>query len=432
MYRLDALFSCDLVCLIRILMMPRRRVLAGSDVRSLIPGFYAGSNGVRFFDVGVCYLWTGSGELDKAAGLLDVATPQDGGSVGHSRGVRDLQRGLYRGVRLTRPLRRLSQCVEVEIPIGTLKVLSSFREKWSRVQEKIPPVGYNGGYLYCGAEGGRSAMFNGCDTFVLTAGTTLRWAAFLSVSKVLIDEAGDCEYDAYITDVVFDLTCPSYRVAEVDVHVVFGLTCRDWLVRTMWLLTWCSAWPGRVEPNIYPISFSPLPHPRSFLGRSSGEGFVVALCWIQGAVYGREHIAAGRGRVLFKSVGTESLSELVGAKNSLESVGTISPLELIGTESPLELVGTESPLELVGTESLLELVGTEGPLESVGIKSSLELVGTESPLELVGIESPLEPIEIKSLLELIRIESLLELIGIESPLELRSTLRDDRGGPWAL
>lgn len=39
-------------------MMLRRRVLAGSDVRSLIPGFYAGSNSFRFFDVGVCYLWT--------------------------------------------------------------------------------------------------------------------------------------------------------------------------------------------------------------------------------------------------------------------------------------------------------------------------------------------------------------------------------------
>ncbi|RRT78378.1 hypothetical protein B296_00018652 [Ensete ventricosum] len=416
MYRLVALFSCDLVCLIRILMMPRRRVLAGSDARSLIPGFYAGSN----------------------AGLRDVATPQDGGSVGHSRGVRDLQRGLYRGVRLTRPLRRLSQCVEVEIPIGTLKVLSSFREKWSRVQEKIPPVGYNGGYLYCGAEGGCSAMFNGCGTFVLTAGTTLRWAAFSLVSRVLIDEADDrCRHNRHsLRPDVSELSgcrggCPRGLRADMlrlvgQDDVVLGLVreklrgglCCGAVVRTGVCLLYCGC------------------------GDFTRSDIVVGLeSWIRGAVYGREHIVAGRGRVPFKSVGTESLSELVGAKNSLESVGTISPLELIGTESPLELVGTESPLELVGTESLLELVGTEGPLESVGIKSSLELVGTECPLELVGIESPLESIEIKSLLELIRIESPLELIGtespleltrIESPLELRSMLRVGRGGPWAL
>ncbi|RWV99084.1 hypothetical protein GW17_00038034 [Ensete ventricosum] len=80
------------------------------------------------------------------AGLHDVTTPQDGGLAGSLlRGIRDLQRGLCRGVCQTRPLRRLRS-----------------RSVRPATMSTMPDV----------------------------------------------------------TDVVFGLTCPSCRVAEVDAHVV--------------------------------------------------------------------------------------------------------------------------------------------------------------------------------------------------------------------
>ncbi|RWW59171.1 hypothetical protein BHE74_00033910 [Ensete ventricosum] len=45
-----------------------------------------------------------------------------------------------------------------------------------------------------------------------------------SVPKISIDGANDRGYDAKIIGVIFGLTCPSYQVTEVVVHVVPRLT----------------------------------------------------------------------------------------------------------------------------------------------------------------------------------------------------------------
>ncbi|RWV92098.1 hypothetical protein GW17_00045566 [Ensete ventricosum] len=156
---------------------------------------------------------------------------------------------------------------------------------------------------------------------------------------------------------------------------------------------WCSAWPGRVEPNIYPIilslSLSPKRHSIELLreelwGELCCSAVVrIDVCllycdyrdfarsdidtglesWIQSAPWDWGYIMAVEVGVPFKPVRTESPLELVGNESSLELVETESPLELVGIELPLELIGTESPLELVRIESPLELIGTESPLE---------------------------------------------------------------------
>ncbi|RZS12168.1 hypothetical protein BHM03_00043573, partial [Ensete ventricosum] len=70
-----------------------------------------------------------------------------------------------------------------------------FFKKRSGVREKDPLQATTEGIYTCRAYGGRTVVYNGCDAFGLTVGTTLRHATPLPIFKVSIDEASDREYD---------------------------------------------------------------------------------------------------------------------------------------------------------------------------------------------------------------------------------------------
>ncbi|RWW63254.1 hypothetical protein BHE74_00029585 [Ensete ventricosum] len=91
---------------------------------------------------------------------------------------------------------------------------------------------YVGGICTYRAEGGRIVMFNGCDAFSLTVGTTLCRAMFSSISSISIGETDDREYDtqsdrrAHRSGVSGLLGCRGGRSHSVQADVL-RLTSRD-------------------------------------------------------------------------------------------------------------------------------------------------------------------------------------------------------------
>ncbi|RZR75475.1 hypothetical protein BHM03_00058779 [Ensete ventricosum] len=134
------------------------------------------------------------------------------------------------GLARVRRLARFEDSGKLDVAVELHKIVAPRvgESKRSGVGKKIHSIGYSGGGSYtCRAEGGRTALFNGCDAFGLIVGMTLHQTTPLLVSRVSNSEADDREYDARVTDMVFGLVYLGCRVAEVDVHVVLDSTCQD-------------------------------------------------------------------------------------------------------------------------------------------------------------------------------------------------------------